>query len=95
MPGERLMYVPLLYPRILDVHRHPRSQAAKEGCLSIVRQAAKAGIKQIVVISSVAALALLAAGITIKAPLTSSGTRVHSMFIRTLSDRRSTVRRLV
>jgi len=47
--------------------------AAKEGCLNIVRQAANAGIKQIVVISSVAALAMFVPGITIKAPLTSNG----------------------
>lgn len=49
-------------------------QATKKGCLNTVRQAEKAGIKQIVVISSVAALALLIPGITVKAPLTSNGT---------------------
>ena len=48
-------------------------QAAKDGCLNIVRQAEKAGIKQIVVISSVAALTMLVPGITVKAPLTSNG----------------------
>jgi hypothetical protein len=95
MPGERLMYVLLLHPCIPDVHHRPCSQAAKEGCLNIVRQADKAGIKQIVVISSVGALALLATGIIIKAPLTSNGMRVHSMFIGILSDWRSTVGRLV
>jgi len=52
---------------------NPYFQAAKEGCLNIVRQAANAGIKQIVVISSVAALAVLVPGITLKAPLTSNG----------------------
>jgi len=53
-------------------------QAAKGGCLNIVRQAEKAGIKQIVVISSVAALALLIPGITVKAPLTSNGTPCYA-----------------
>ena len=56
-----------------DLHHDPRAQAAKEGCLNIVRQAEKAGIKQIVFISSVAALTLLVPGVTIKAPLTSDG----------------------
>lgn len=60
----------------IGLHSDLRIQAAKEGCLNIVRQAEKAGIKHIVVISSVAALATLSPGITIKAPLTPNGTCV-------------------
>ena len=52
-----------------DLHHDPFAQAAKEGCLNIVRQAEKAGIKQIVVMSSVVALTSLTPGATIKAPL--------------------------
>lgn len=78
------------------------AQAAKEGCLNIVRQAEKAGIKQIVVISSVAALLVLAAGVTIKAPITSNGMSVPRLqpigppvFLFRLFDGPITVCRLV
>ena len=47
-----------------SVHCHLRAQAAKEGRLNLVRQAEKAGVKHIVVITSVAALAMLVPGIT-------------------------------
>lgn len=71
-----------MYVRCFIAFQHTKSdprpgapfQGAKEGCLNVVRQAEKAGIKHIVVMSSVTAVLMLVPGVTIKAPLTSNGT---------------------